>query len=75
MNIKSLTIQQNYPSIQAVLDHIKILTEKFRKHFKRAPSLEFIYSQRGDLKKPVHNLAIWFDEANSRELDYIKTIL
>jgi hypothetical protein len=75
MNNNTITIQRNYISTQAVFDHIKILSAKFRIHYRKGESVDLVYSQGGDLKNPTHNLAVWFCADNSKEVVFIKGLI
>jgi len=74
--IKSITLKTNYPTVSAVLTHIKELNESYRKTFKKNATVELIYSQRGDLKKPTHNLASWYEDSpvNLKEIEFFKQL-
>ncbi len=75
--IKSLTLKIGYQRVGEVLLDIKRLNEEFRKEFKKNSVVELIYSQRGDNKKPTHNLATWYEDTpgNLKEIEFFKTKL
>lgn len=74
-NNQSVTLQTNFKSAREVCDLIKVLSEKFRIHYRKGESVDLVYSQTGDLKNPSHNLAAWFDSDNKAELNYFREIL
>ncbi len=74
-NNKTLTLKTNFKSAHEVCDLIKILSDKFRLHYRKGESVDLAYSQSGDLKKPAHNLAVWFATDNVKEVEYFKGLI
>jgi hypothetical protein len=74
-NNQTLNLKTNLPNAREVCALIKGLSEKFRIHYRKGESVDLVYSQAGDLKNPSHNLAIWFNETNIKEVNFIKELL
>lgn len=74
-NTQSITLKTNFKSAREVCELIKVLSEKFRIHYRKGESVDLVYSQTGDLKNPSHNLAAWFNADNTKEVNYFQEIL
>jgi hypothetical protein len=68
-------ILKQYASCKIVLAEISRLEDLFRKQHKRAPKSQLIYSQGGDLERPIHSLGVWEETGYSEELTYFKNNL
>lgn len=67
-----MTLKSNYPSVKDVIFEISRLNDLFLKNFKRAAKSELVYSQSGPLKKPQHNLAIWYSAQDADEVKFFQ---
>jgi len=74
-NNQTLTLKTNLPDAREVCALIKGLSEKFRIHYRKGETVDLVYSQAGELKKPSHNLAIWFCADNVKEVNFFKELL
>ena len=70
--IQNHQILKTYPNHREVFADIDRLDQAFRKHFRRAPKSELVYSESGTAKKPVFGLAVWYDNGDETELEWFK---
>jgi hypothetical protein len=63
---------RTFSTYSEVFASIKVLSDSFRKHYRKGSDTDLVYSQSGDPKKPVHALAIWHDgsEKQTKEIAY-----
>jgi hypothetical protein len=71
---KTKTLKE-YTSTKEVLFIISELNDKFFRTHKRSSKVELVYSCRGTNKKPIHALAVWYDDVNAGEVEYFKQII
>ena len=74
-NNKTLTLKTNLPNAREVCDLIRVLSDKFRIHYRKGESVELVYSQAGDLKNPSHNLAVWFGQGDKKEVEFFRALI
>lgn len=65
-NNQTLILKSDFSTCAEVLEKIDELSKLFLKTHRKGAECELVYSQVGELKRPIHNLAVWHDGSASQ---------